>query len=50
VKPYGGFSLNVQLDPVLWDIDGKLTFSEITWSENGNKQDYINLLFKGYER
>lgn len=46
MKGYGTRSTSV----VLWGIDGKLTFSEITWSENGSKQGYKNLLFKGYQQ
>ncbi|MBF0378262.1 MAG: NRDE family protein [Desulfamplus sp.] len=40
MKGYGTRSTSV----VLWDIEGNLTFSEITWSENGNKQDYKNIV------
>jgi uncharacterized protein with NRDE domain len=40
MKGYGTRSTSV----VLWDIEGNLTFSEITWSENGNKQDYKKIV------
>ncbi len=36
MKGYGTRSTSV----VLWDIEGKMTFSEITWSENGKNQGY----------
>lgn len=37
---YGTRSTSV----VLLDIEGNLTFSETTWSENGNKQDYKKMV------
>ena len=36
MKGYGTRSTSV----VLWDIEGKLTFSEITWSQNGKNRGY----------
>jgi len=40
MKGYGTRSTSV----VLWDIEGKLTFSEITWSENHNKEGYRKMV------
>ena len=37
---YGTRSTSV----VLWDNSGNLTFSEITWSENGNRQGYKKMV------
>ncbi|MBF0204143.1 MAG: NRDE family protein [Desulfamplus sp.] len=36
MQGYGTRSTSV----VFWDIEGNLTFSETSWSENGNKQGY----------